>query len=1480
MALCALPLVLASPRFAEVRNAPLSISSYKKVFASRKTRGLTPTPFTAGTEKDFFQNGDMTSGTNYSPSGLPSNTNDVLLTTSTTALLISGANRAMGTLNQTNNTSYSINNNSGTNNSTLTLGGGGTTDSITGSNGADLIFLGGTSSTLTISGTGSGGKTLGVALAANGNFDVANSGAALTITSIVSGAFSLTTGTTSTGNIGTTIGGKNLTTGTNTALTFSGFNGSTAPLTILGGGSVSLASTNSVTVTTTTPLGVGDYILISKGVSGSVTGTAPSSLTVNGSGLASGTSAVLQITGSQLVLHVTINKYRSKTSGNWNATSTWQSSSDGGSTWVDATATPTSTDDTIEIQSGHTVTVTANVTADQVTVDSGGTLTVNAGVTLSLNDGAGTDLIDNGTLTLPDTAVVGGAGTVAINGTVNIASSDATDGLAAGISASFTLNSGSTVNFNGTGAQTVGAHDYYTLTVSSRASGTVTFGSGTIGIFTSFNPASGVTYAFNSGNAIEYKLTGLTGSSTTTLPPAFTHYNGLKSNEPGNTLGPSGLIVDATLEVAQGTFSSASDYNNVLIDSGATLTLTNDITVSGNWTNNGTLTHNNHKVTFDGTGAQTIATGGTGAGKSFAAVAITKASGTATLAGDLSDTSLTITSGTFDQGASFNLLSGAITVSGGATWRDVGSGNVTLSGGVSNAGTININSGTDVCGETQSITIGSSGGQQAWSGIGTFVVKDVHVANQGGTALIHVENGVSDGGNGVNWIFTPATCTGSTLYTWNPPAPGSDSNYTTAINWTPTRTSPNQDDVLVVDGAVTLTTHLDNIPTETIGRFRFINGTAATLSTGSANTLTIKGDGSNVTDFDVAGFSQVTLSGSNTLTISLASGATGNIDNLLTIQGNGNKLIATDAGAITFPNKTICTVAAGYSGNPFGTGSSGDGANGSVVFTSGSNYFHYAGSSPFGDSSHNVVVFNTGSTANFYTASGLETSGRTYANLVIGDGTNAVSSTTSGTGNFQVDNLTINSTSSANSKLEYDATGTATITIQGNVTSNGAGANNLPDLFLNAPGGFTINKAGGGTITFGTDGSNTRAVVIDGSGIVTSSTTLQLNRILQLGQANVNTKTLAVNIDGALNGSSTGYLIGSLQKSFSSPSVVSQTFQVGSANGYAPIEVANASGTGTLTISSTGAKLGAISGTNALSRYWTIANSGLAQADLTFHYNAGDVQGTESNYKFFRYTGSFTQFNPTSLNATTHVATLNGVTQFSDWTLAEPTAVNPGTVAFVGAPYTTTEGNGTSHLFTVTVSRSGGSDGALDVSYATSDGTATAGSDYVAASSTLHWNAGETGNRTFDITVNEDATYEANETVNILLSNATDTATITPPTQTTLTIVNDDAPPSTLVVNTTDDADNGACLPAHCSLREAINAANSNPDANTINFNIPASFISGGVFTIQPGSALPTITTPMTIDGTSQTAFVGGGGDTNPNGPEIVINGALAGPGV
>src|SRR5262249_22766180 len=85
----------------------------------------------------------------------------------------------------------------------------------------------------------------------------------------------------------------------------------------------------------------------------------------------------------------------------------------------------------------------------------------------------------------------------------------------------------------------------------------------------------------------------------------------------------------------------------------------------------------------------------------------------------------------------------------------------------------------------------------------------------------------------------------------------------------------------------------------------------------------------------------------------------------------------------------------------------------------------------------------------------------------------------------------------------------------------------------------------------------------------------------------------------------------------------------------------------------------------------------------------------------------------------------------------------------------------------------------------------------------------------------------------------------------------------------TNTGDNGGVNPAPGAgtgtLRQAIVDANANPGADMIVFSIPGA----SPFTISPTSALPTITDPLTIDGTTQPGFGGS--------PIIELNGTVAG---
>jgi len=117
------------------------------------------------------------------------------------------------------------------------------------------------------------------------------------------------------------------------------------------------------------------------------------------------------------------------------------------------------------------------------------------------------------------------------------------------------------------------------------------------------------------------------------------------------------------------------------------------------------------------------------------------------------------------------------------------------------------------------------------------------------------------------------------------------------------------------------------------------------------------------------------------------------------------------------------------------------------------------------------------------------------------------------------------------------------------------------------------------------------------------------------------------------------------------------------------------------------------------------------------------------------------------------------------------------TVQFSSATYSVTENGGQA---TITVTRSGGSQGAISVDYATSDETATAGSDYTAASGTLNWADGDAADKTFTVNITDDSELESNETLFVSLGNPTGSAQLGEPDTTVVTITdNDNAQPGT-----------------------------------------------------------------------------------------------------
>ena len=308
----------------------------------------------------------------------------------------------------------------------------------------------------------------------------------------------------------------------------------------------------------------------------------------------------------------------------------------------------------------------------------------------------------------------------------------------------------------------------------------------------------------------------------------------------------------------------------------------------------------------------------------------------------------------------------------------------------------------------------------------------------------------------------------------------------------------------------------------------------------------------------------------------------------------------------------------------------------------------------------NSALYFSGTAAQTYAGTGTTTA--PLANFGVD---NALGLTLSSTNNVIASRVVLLTGSVTNSNkitLGNGDSTTGTVQIGNTTTPTAAGSFDVPLTFNLGTGGeivsylrTTTSRTTGGeinptrTLTNLTYDDNDIAhglTVAGGDLTVTGTTALTNGRV-------VTANTLIIGSAGTVTRTN-GYVNGNLRKTYTATGT--KTFEVGTDNGYSPIAANVTAGTGAFTAKAVQGQQPNISGANALQRYWTLAATGLT-ANLTFNYLAGDVVGTEANYKIVKYNGSFTQFTPTTLNTTTHVATLNGVSSFSDWTLAEPGAL-------------------------------------------------------------------------------------------------------------------------------------------------------------------------------------------------------------------------------
>ena len=293
-------------------------------------------------------------------------------------------------------------------------------------------------------------------------------------------------------------------------------------------------------------------------------------------------------------------------------------------------------------------------------------------------------------------------------------------------------------------------------------------------------------------------------------------------------------------------------------------------------------------------------------------------------------------------------------------------------------------------------------------------------------------------------------------------------------------------------------------------------------------------------------------------------------------------------------------------------------------------------------------------------------------------------------------------------------------------------------------------------------------------------------------------------------------------------------------------------GTLTVTVNRTGGTDGAVTATYALTN-GTATGGATCAAGVDFINTGGTVSfANGETSKSFTVTicndtvfeGNET-FNVTLSNATGG-ATI-GTPSSAVITITDDEVAQNGTVQFSAATYTVTEAGPTA---TITITRTGGSDGAITVNYATvTGGTATgaaacaAGVDYVNTSGTATFAAGVTTSQTFTIPICNDTVPESSETVNLALTAPTGGATLGTPNTAVLTITDDDVLTGPVTVAATA----GTASASYNNLTEAAAAINAGTHQGAIIVSINQSITEPAAVVINGSGAGAAVYTSILI---------------------------------
>ena len=175
----------------------------------------------------------------------------------------------------------------------------------------------------------------------------------------------------------------------------------------------------------------------------------------------------------------------------------------------------------------------------------------------------------------------------------------------------------------------------------------------------------------------------------------------------------------------------------------------------------------------------------------------------------------------------------------------------------------------------------------------------------------------------------------------------------------------------------------------------------------------------------------------------------------------------------------------------------------------------------------------------------------------------------------------------------------------------------------------------------------------------------------------------------------------------------------------------------------------------------------------------------------------------------------------------------------------------------VKVIRTGDVSGTAAINFATSDGSATAGSDYTAVSGTLTFGPGELSKNVAIPIINDNLFETGDETFQLTLSNPIGGAFLTAPNSGTINIVDNDLKPNVSIAATASIAEGNAG-----TQNIAVNVTLSTPSVQTITVNYATAdgtatagsdyVASSGTVTIPAGSSSASINIPINGDTNSE----------------------------